>query len=84
MKLGIDGGRYGPGSNVVTPSVIRAELIANYQELETEGMVQDSALFAAGLIVEQDSSNPNRINVLWPAELMDQLRVFALLAQFRL
>jgi phage tail sheath gpL-like len=83
VKLGVDGGRYAPGSGVVTPSVIKAELIANYQEMEADGMVQNSALFAKALIVEQDSKNPNRINVLWPAELINQLRVFALLAQFR-
>lgn len=84
MKLGADGGRYGPGSNVVMPSTIRAELVANYQELEAAGMVQNSALFAQSLVVEQDRTNVNRINVLWPAELINQLRVFALLAQFRL
>jgi phage tail sheath gpL-like len=84
MKLGVDGGRYAAGSNVVTPSDIRGELIADYQEQETDGFVQNSALFAQALIVEQDSTNPNRVNVLWPAELIDQLRVLALLAQFRL
>lgn len=84
MKLGKDGGRYAAGSSVVTPSIIKAELIASYQEMETAGMVQDSATFAAGLIVEQDSTNVNRINVLWPGELINQLRVLGLLAQFRL
>jgi phage tail sheath gpL-like len=84
VKLGADGGRYAPGSGVVTPSVIKAELIANYQEMETNGMVQNSALFAQALVVEQDKTNPNRVNVLWPVELINQLRVFALLAQFRL
>ena len=84
MKLGADGGRYAAGSGVVTPSTIKSELIANYGELEEDGMVQDSTTFAQALIVEQDSTNPNRVNVLWPAELIDQLRTFALLAQFRL
>jgi phage tail sheath gpL-like len=84
VKLGADGGRYGPGSGVVTPSTIKAELIANYQEMETDGMVQNSALFAQALIVEQDKKNPNRINVLWPVELINQLRIMAFLAQFRL
>lgn len=84
MKLGADGGRYAPGSNVVTPTMIKAELIANYQELEASGFVQNGELFAQGLIVEQDSTNRNRVNVLWPGELINQLRVFALLAQFRL
>jgi len=34
--------------------------------------------------VERDSGNPNRINVLLPPDLVNQLRIFALLNQFRL
>ncbi|KQN00568.1 phage tail sheath subtilisin-like domain-containing protein [Sphingomonas sp. Leaf25] len=83
-KLASDGVRLLPGSNVVTPSIIRAEIIAAYRQLEGEGMVQESAAFAAGLIVEKDATNPNRVNVQWPGKLINQLRTFALLAQFRL
>ena len=36
------------------------------------------------LIVEQNASNPNRVDCLWPGTLINQLRIFALLAQFRL
>ena len=84
VKLAADGVRLLPGSNVVTPSTIRADLIAKYRELEAAGMVQQSAVFAANLVVEKDASIPNRVNVLWPGVLIEQLRVFALLAQFRL
>lgn len=83
-KLAADGVRLNPGSAVVTPSTIKADLIANYRELEAEGMVQQSDLFAANLVVEKDATNPNRVNVLYPAVLIDQLRVFASLVQFRL
>jgi phage tail sheath gpL-like len=82
VKLAADGVRLLPGSNVVTPSVIKADIIAAYRELEERGMVQQSALFAQNLIVEKGGTN--RVNVLWPAILVEQLRVFALLAQFRL
>jgi len=44
--------------------------------------VQGSAVFAQGLIVQQNSVNPNRVDVLYPAILIDQLRIFALLMQF--
>lgn len=84
VKLAADGVRLLPGSNVVTPSVIRADLVAAYRELEARGMVQNSGAFAAGLVVEKDAQNPNRVNVLWPGTLINQLRTFALLAQFRL
>lgn len=84
MKLAADGTKFAAGAAIVTPNTIRAELIAQYKTLEYNGYVQDSAGFAAGLIVEQNSSNPNRVDVLWPGVLIDQLRIFALLNQFRL
>lgn len=84
VKLADDGTRFAPGSAIVTPSIIRADLIAQYQQLEYDGFVQDAAGFAKALIVEKNSSNPNRVDVLWPGTLINQLRIFALLAQFRL
>lgn len=84
VKLAADGVRLQAGSNVVTPSTIRAEIIAQYRQLEAEGMVQQSDAFAAGLVVQKNATNPNRVDVLLPAVLVDQLRVFAALVQFRL
>lgn len=81
-KLAADGTRVVPGTNVVTPSMIKADLIAQYQTLEENGYVQGSAVFAQGIIVQQNSQNPNRVDVLYPAILIDQLRVLALLMQF--
>jgi phage tail sheath gpL-like len=84
VKLAADGTRFAPGSNIVTPSMIRADLIAAYQTLEYNGYVQKSQAFAQALIVQQNAQNPNRVDVLWPGTLINQLRIFALLAQFRL
>lgn len=84
MKLAADGTRFAAGSAIVTPSTIRADQIAAYQELEFAGLVQRSDLFAQNLIVQQNAQNPNRVDVLWPGTLIAQLRIFALLAQFRL
>lgn len=83
-KLANDGTSFGPGQAVVTPAVIRGELVAAYGELEREAIVENKELFQQYLIVERDSQNPNRINVLFPPDLVNQLRVFALLYQFRL
>ncbi|WP_145931973.1 phage tail sheath subtilisin-like domain-containing protein [Yersinia bercovieri] len=84
MKLAADGTRFAPGSAIITPNVIRAELIAQYQTLEFNGYVQDAKGFAKGLIVEKNTSNPNRVDVLWTGVLINQLRIFAVLNQFRL
>lgn len=83
MKLANDGTRLAPGSAIVTPNVIRAELIAQYRTLEYNGYVQDSATFAKTLLVERNSSNTKRIDVLWTGTLIDQLEIFALLNQWR-
>lgn len=84
MKLAADGTRFAAGSAIVTPNMIKMDQIAAYQELEYAGLVQRSDLFAQNLIVQQNAQNPNRIDVLWPGTLIAQLRIFALLAQFRL
>lgn len=67
----------------MTPNVIRAELIAQYRTLEYNGYVQDAAAFAQTLLVERNSSNTKRIDVLWTGTLIDQLEIFALLNQWR-
>ena len=83
-KLANDGTRYAAGNAVVTPAVIRSELIATYKNLEYLGLVENATAFAANLIVERDITNPNRLNVLFPPDYVNQLRVFAVLNQFRL
>jgi phage tail sheath protein len=83
-KLADDGTRYGAGQAIVTPSVIKGELVAEYARLELKGICENRDLFKAHLIVERDVDNPNRLNVLFPPDYVNQLRIFALLNQFRL
>lgn len=83
-KLANDGTRFGAGAPIVTPSTIRGELISEYAKLEGEGHVENAELFAKHLIVERDGNDPSRINVLFPPDYINGLRVFALLNQFRL
>ena len=83
-KLANDGTRFGAGQAIVTPTVIRAELLASYYALERLGIVENADAFAQYLVVERSATNPNRLNVLFPPDLVNQLRVFALQYQFRL
>jgi len=83
-KLANDGTRFGVGQAIVTPKSIKAELVAQYRIDEFNGLVEDVANFKSHLIVERDSNNPNRVNVLYPPDLVNQLRIFAVLVQFRL
>lgn len=83
-KLANDGTRFAEGQAIVTPNVIRGELLALYAEMEADGIVENAEAFAAYLIVERNATNPNRLDVLLPPDLVNQLRIFAVLAQFRL
>jgi len=83
-KLANDGTRFGPGQAIVTPGIAKAELIAQYRMDEFNGLVEDTRAFKAHLIVERNPNDPNRLDVLYPPDLINQLRAFAVLAQFRL
>jgi phage tail sheath gpL-like len=83
-KLADDGTKFGPGQAIVTPGIIKAELVNEYQLDMWNGLVENLSAFKANLQVERDTNDPNRVNVLYPPDLINQLRVFAVLAQFRL
>jgi phage tail sheath gpL-like len=84
VKLADDGTRFGPGQAIVTPGIIKGELIAEYVQDEWDGLVENLQAFKANLLVERDPNDPNRVNVLYGPDLINQLRIFAVLAQFRL
>jgi phage tail sheath gpL-like len=84
VKLADDGTRFGPGQAIVTPGIIKGELIAEYADDMWNGLVENITAFKANLLVERDPNNPNRVNVLYGPDLINQLRIFAVLAQFRL
>lgn len=83
-KLADDGTRFGVGQAIVTPSVIRAELIALFTELESAGLVENFDAYKNSLIVERDANDRNRINVLSNDDLVNQFRIYAHSIQFLL
>lgn len=83
-KLADNGTRFGPGQAVVTPNIIRGELIAQYSIDEFDGLVENFTAFKANLIVERSTTDRNRVDVLFPPDLINQLRIVGVLAQFRL
>lgn len=83
-KLADDGTRVGAGAALLTPTLAKAELVAQYRKLEAMGIVENTAAFQKYLVVERNATDPNRLDVLYPPDLVNQLRVFAVLSQFRL
>lgn len=83
-KLANDGTKFSPGQAIVTPLVIRAELIALFQEWELAGLVEGLEQFKRDLIVERNPADPNRVDAVIPPDVVNQFRVFAAQVQFRL
>lgn len=83
-KLVDNGTRIGAGQAAVTPNDIRAELIALFAQWEQVGLVENMEQFKTELIVERNISDQNRIDVLMPPDLANQLRILALNFQFLL
>ncbi len=81
-KLADDGTAFGPGQAIVTPAIIRAELLALFRDLEMKGLVEDFEQYKTDLIVERNADDPNRVDVMSPPNLVNQLRVFAEQIQF--
>ncbi|MEN4667734.1 phage tail sheath subtilisin-like domain-containing protein [Pantoea agglomerans] len=83
-KLANDGTRFGDGQAVVTPAVIKGEMCSAYKKMERSAIVENFEIFKQHLVVERNASNSDRVDVLFPPDYVNQLRVFALLNQFRL
>lgn len=83
-KLADDDTNFGPGQAIVTPSIIRAELIALFQEWEAAGWVEGLDQFIDDLIVERNASDVNRVDVLMSPDLINAFMVYAGSVQFLL
>ncbi|MDP3327865.1 phage tail sheath subtilisin-like domain-containing protein [Parvibaculum sp.] len=79
-----DGTRLGFGTPAVSPADIRRDEIAEYEKMATEGLVENVEAFAQNLIVERDANDPTRVNMLYKPDLVNQLRIFAVHADFQL
>ena len=82
-KLGDDNSRLPASANVVTPSIVFNELVMIYGDLIELGWVEDMSWFKANCKVVRDSNDVNRLNVLFPPDFINQLRVFATLFRFK-
>ncbi|MGL4830772.1 MAG: phage tail sheath subtilisin-like domain-containing protein [Vibrio sp.] len=74
-----------PGQPVVTPKLMRLaiiELASN--DWVPKGLMEDLSGFKDTLSVYRDSSDVNRLNCVFNPNLVNQLRVFAVLNQFKL
>ena len=64
-------------ASVTTPKDIRNTLIHAYEDLVALGVTEKSDVFARSVVVERDPTNANRVNAFIPADMVNQLRIFA-------
>ena len=83
-KLANDGTLFDPGQAIVTPNIIRSEIIALFGQWEAKGLAEDLSQFKTDLVVERDSDDPNRVNALVPPDIVNQFRIFAARVKFLL
>lgn len=85
-KLASDGTIVSPGQPIVTPKVIRGELIALFDQWAEQGWVEAGSKpqFMEELVVERNASDVNRVDAVIPPDLMNQFIVFAGQIQFLL
>ncbi len=71
-----------PGSKVATPKTVKSETIALFTLLYQKGLIENLDDFIDNLVCERDLADRNRINVLLPADIINQFRVLAANLQF--
>ena len=83
-KLADDGTNFGPGQAIVTPAIIKTELLALFKQWEEAGWVEGFDQFKDELIVERSSSDVNRVDVRMSPDLINSFMVYAAQIQFLL
>lgn len=81
-KLADNGTRILAGQPIVTPDLIKDELIARALVWEGLGLVENIDRFKREVVVERDTADRNRVNAIIPTDLVNQFRVFAGQLQF--
>ena len=83
-KLANDGVQVGPGQQVMTPKLGRAEAIGIFRGWERLGLVENVKQFKNDLICERSLVDPNRLEWVLPPDLINQFRIGAAVIQFLL
>jgi phage tail sheath gpL-like len=82
FKLADDTFPIQPGSKVATPKTVKSETIALFTLLRDRGLIENLDDFIENLVVERNLTDVNRVDVLLPADLINQFRLLAGNVQF--
>jgi phage tail sheath gpL-like len=73
-----------PAQPVVTPKIMRQAILEVALDWVTTGLMENFDLFKETLRVYRDTADRNRLNCVCHPDVVNQLRVFAALIQFKL
>lgn len=82
FKLADDTFPVQPGSKIATPKTVRQEIISLFTSLRDDGLIENLDEFITNLVVQRNTSDPNRVDTLLPADVINQFRIIAGLLQF--
>lgn len=83
-KLADDSTRFGAGQFVVTPAIIKGEVLTWFRNMEELGHLQHYDEFKSLLQVEIDPNDPNRVNMRLPVDFVNFLAVIGAQIAFQL
>lgn len=83
-KLADDDVQFAPGQAIITPKMAKGEALGWFRSMERLGLVEKFDQFKRDLVVERNTSDPNRLDFLLPPDLINQLIVTGAQIQFRL
>lgn len=83
-NLADDGTLAATAPNVITANTVRNRLFALYDDWELRGLVENGAVFREMVVVERNSLDPNRLDVLFPPDVVNDCQIVAILNQWRL
>lgn len=81
-KLADNGTKIPVGQAMVTPNTIRAEIVSLAYEWLDLGLIENIEQFQEELVVERNTTDRTRVDVILPPDLVNQFRVFAASIQF--
>ena len=82
--LANDGTKFATGKPIVTPLMVKAEMVSEYRDMEYDGLVENADLYIANLSVTRSNTEPNTLEILDPPDIVNQLRRMNIRGQFRL
>jgi phage tail sheath gpL-like len=81
-KLADSADNIGPGQQIITPAIGKAEAIMWFRQAESDGLVENFDQFKNEVVCIRDTSNRNRLNWILPPDLMNQFIVGSATMQF--